>query len=208
LNKRRNSFEVAAQNQPLLEKVRIALGHGLGQRALQLMLEADISQFKEQEIQKILELMLSQGRAEEVLAQMREEFRRFLGMNYDWYKAQAAAALGNYEEAFHALESAADHLESICMQSALQLSSSQITHGDNPEVITGQRTLLELRRQQADFIALAGIIALEQGDVARARDQFIRAIGLGDGHAFIFESKPIATRYLELINGAASTSSR
>jgi hypothetical protein len=208
LNKRRNSFEVAAQNQPLLEKVRIAQNYGLGQRALQLMIEADISQFKEDEIQKILELMLSQGRAEEVLAQMREEFRRFMRMNYDWFKAQATAALGNYEEAYQALESAADSLESLCMQSALQLSSSQIMHGESKEVLIGQRALVELRRQQADFIALAGIMALEQGDIARARQQFIRAIGLGDGHAFIFESKPIATRYLELIDGAASTSPR
>src|SRR5262249_16064241 len=34
LNKRRNAFEVAAQNRPLFEKAQAAVNHGLGQRAL------------------------------------------------------------------------------------------------------------------------------------------------------------------------------
>jgi hypothetical protein len=204
LNKRRNSFEVAAQNQPLVRRVQIALGHGLGQRALQLLLEADMTQFKEDEIRLVLELLLSQGRAADVLQQMREEFRRFLGMSYDWYKAQSAAAMGNYEESYQALEGAIDHLENMCIQSAMQLSASQIIHGESGDVITGQRTLIELRRQQADFITLAGIVALEQGEIARARDQFSRALGMGAGHGFVFESLPIARRYLDFIQAAGA----
>ncbi len=210
LNKRRNSFEVAAQNQPLVQKVRIALGHGLGQRALQLMTEADISQFKEEEIKLILQLMLSQGRAAEVLLQMQEEFRRFLHMDYDWFKAQAAAALGNYEEAYLALEKPRPDqiVENICIQSAVQLSSSQLVSGESPEVVRNQRNLAELRRQQADFVALAGIIALERGDIANAREKFTQALALGDGPAFNFESRPIAIRYLRFIDEAATTAPR
>ena len=208
LNKRNNSFEVASQNRPLLERVRIALGHELGQRALQLMLEADISQFKEDEIRLVLELLLNQGRAEDVQAQMREEFRLFLGMNYDWFKAQAAAALGNYGDAYKALEGAAEHLDTMAAQTAVQLSAGQIVRGDSLEIVKAQRGLVELRRQQADFIALAGIIAIEWGDTKLARESFERALSLGSGQAFSFEGKGIANHYLQFIENASPTPKR
>src|SRR5262249_15310878 len=113
LNKRRNAFEVAAQNRPLFEKANVAFNHGLHQRALELMLESDMTSLNEQEVRFVLELLLMQGRADELEQVLREEFRRFLGINYDWLKAQSSAAIGNYDVAVKALENAADQLDSM-----------------------------------------------------------------------------------------------
>ena len=202
LNRRRNSFEVAAQNKPLLEKAQTAVLHGLGKHALDLMIEADSSAFGPDEIKFELELMLSQGRAEELEQAIKEDFRRFLGMNYDWFKAQAAAALGNYDEAYKALENAAEQLETMSIESALQVSVGQTLNGDSANA--AGKGLVDLQRQYAEFITLAGILALERGDIKLARSDFERALATGDKSTFFFESKPIVNHYLQFLDNAAA----
>jgi hypothetical protein len=202
LNKRRNAFEVAAQNRPLIEKARLAISHGLGQRALELMLESDMSALNEQEIRFVLELLLSQGRAEELEQVLREEFRRFLGISYDWFKAQASAALGNYDAAVKALENAADQVDNLFIEAALQVSLNRTFRGDTPGNVNAQRSIVELRRQQAEFLALAGMIALEQGKITDARANLEKSLTLGDPVEFQFDSKPIVKRYLRLLDRA------
>lgn len=204
LNKRRNAFEVAAQNRPLFEKAQLAVNHGLGQRALELMLESDMTALSEREIRFVLELLLSQGRAEELVQVLREEFRRFLPINYDWYKAQASAALGNYDEAIKALENAVEQIDNMVMESALQVAVNQTFQGETYGNVAGQRSLVELRRQQADFLALAGILALEQGKTVEARSSMEKSLALGANAEFQFESKPIVKRYLQFLDRAAT----
>ncbi len=148
------------------------MSHGLARQALEIMMESDLTALSEAEMRFVLELLLSQGRAEEVDRDLGEESRVRLGLSYDWYKAQASAALGNYDEAFKALENAADQLENAAVQTALQVSISQTFHGETPNNVNGQRSLVEVRRQQADFLALAGMIALEQGNNTEARSSF------------------------------------
>ncbi len=206
LNKRRNAFELAAQNRPLFDKARVAVGHGLGRQALEIMMESDLTALSEQEMRFVLELLLNQGQAEEVERDLGEESRVRLGLSYDWYKAQAGAALGNYDDAFKALENAADQLENAAGQMALQLSVSQTFYGENLNNVNGQRSLVEVRRQQADFLVLAGMIALEQGNNAQARATFEKALTISANAEFNFESKPIAKRYLQLLDKAAAAS--
>ena len=140
ITKRRNAFELAAQNRPLFEKAQIALSHGLGQHALEMMMESDLSSASEAEVKFVLELLLSQGRVEELEQVLREEFRRYLGMSYDWYKAQAGAALGNYDEAYDALVKAAEQIEDMVIEKALETAVSQTIHGDNLNNVNTQRT--------------------------------------------------------------------
>ena len=203
LTKLRNAFELAAQNRSVFEKANLAVRHGLGGRALELMMESDLSKLTEQEIKFVLDLLISQGRAEELQQGLREEFRRYLGVGYDWYKAQAGAALGNYEEAYKALENAAEELEGAAVGMALQSSVSQTLRGATPNNVEAQFSVVKLRQQQAEFLTLAGILALEQGSTDLARASFDRALAIGDANGFVFESKPVAKRYLEFLNAAA-----
>ena len=151
---------------------------------------------------RVLSLLLSQGRAEELAQVLREEFRRFLEINYDWFKAQASAALGNYDAAVKALENAAEQLDGMAIERALQVSLNQTFRGETPGNVNGQRSIVELRRQQAEFLALAGMIALEQGKTPEARELLEKSLGLGVTPEFQFESKPIVKRYLQLLNRA------
>jgi tetratricopeptide (TPR) repeat protein len=203
LTKLRNAFELAAQNRSVFEKANLAVRHGLGGRALELMMESDLSKLTEPEIKFVLDLLITQGRAEELEQVLREEFRRYLGVGYDWYKAQAGAALGNYEEAYKALENAAEQLEGAAVGMVLQITVNQTLHGATPNNIEGQFSVVKLRQQQAEFLALAGIIALEQGSTNLARASFEKALATGDATGFLFESKPVAKRYLEFLNAAA-----
>ena len=203
LTKRRNAFELAAQNRSTFEKATLAVRHGLGGRALEIMMESDLTKLTAQEMKFVLDLLISQGRAEDLQQYLREEFRRELGVGYDWYKAQAGAALGNYEDAYKALENAAEQLEGAAVGMALQLSVSQTLHGETPDNVNAQFSVVQLRQQQADFLALAGIVALEQGSTDLARASFEKSLAAGDATGFVFESKPIAKRYLEFLNAAS-----
>jgi tetratricopeptide (TPR) repeat protein len=114
-----NRYEVKAGQKPAVEKANIALQLGLGEKALQVLLESGPEEFGDVGTKLELHLLLSMGRIEDLREQLvpskDEETRTKLPgqMNnvlgtatYEQYRALLAAAEGDYKEADTFLEQA------------------------------------------------------------------------------------------------------
>lgn len=196
---RRNSFEIATQNQPLFAKAVGAARSGLGQRALSLLLELDLAKLSVQELTFLLDLLLQLGRPEDVHQYLKEEFRSELGFTYDWLRFLSEAALGNYERAGAYMDAIIDSQKEAASQMLVGLMHRQMLRGLTLESIQGQGMQVEQYRQVADFQVLRGMISLEQGKTAEAAANFRQALAISEHPEFYFESKPIAFYYLRTI---------
>jgi tetratricopeptide (TPR) repeat protein len=204
VTRQRNEYELSAANQPLITKVQLALGKGLGKRALDLLLEADPAQIAEAEAGLQLRLLLYTGRAHEVQDRIGEELKPVLGFDYEWDTILMDAALGNYAEAGAYLDQLIAGLEKANLESMLVQLRSQIFPFQRtlPGYLGGINNTVERVRQLADYRVLRGLLALEEGDIAQAERAFQRALDMGKDEPFAFESRPIAVRYLQLIHDA------
>ena len=102
-----NEFAVQATTLPLLRKVQSALEKGLAEKALQLLLDADLSKLKPLEAQiaaqSQMELLLATGRIQDLhdrLLSLNSEEGEKMGLErYNYYRYLLAAVEGNYAEA-------------------------------------------------------------------------------------------------------------
>jgi hypothetical protein len=76
--------------------------------------------------------------------------------------------------------------------------------GLNPASLYGTLSVPNRVRQLADWRVLGGMLALEEGANAAAAKHFRAALNLGDPENFAFDSRPLASRYLQLLQKAGS----
>jgi hypothetical protein len=202
VQRQQNDYELRAANQPLLVKAHLALERGLGKRALQVLLEADVSQFGPEEANLQVQLLLMTGRLDEVRDGLTPELRTVLGSNYDWYQALLGAASGDYGPTGEYLDKLIAESESSSAQLALSLLRGQTFQGFmGPGSLASLGNVAETVRQVAEYQTLRGLIALEAGDTATAAKYFQKALdtgGTGPAPLF-FDGRPVAARYLQLL---------
>jgi hypothetical protein len=114
-----NTYAVRTEKKRVMEKARIALELGLGEKALQALLDSDSLEFGKEGALLELDLLMRQGRLDELreqLAPEKEDIRKQLpeDMNsslgagsYETYRMLLAVAEGDYKEADAQLEEAA-----------------------------------------------------------------------------------------------------
>src|SRR5262249_324101 len=113
-----NRYEVQSDQKRVFQKAQIAMRLGLGDKALQVLLESEDLEFGKEGTQMELDLLLSMGRLEELREQLwpKDEKQREVipeGLNqalgigtYERYRFLLAAAEGDYQEADEFLEKA------------------------------------------------------------------------------------------------------
>ena len=113
-----NTYAVPSEKKRVMEKARIALELGLGEKALQVLLDSDSLEFGKEGAVMELALLMQQGRLDELreqLAPEKEDIRKQLpeDMNssmgqgtYETYRTLLAVAEGDYKEADASLEQA------------------------------------------------------------------------------------------------------
>ncbi len=206
---RQSDFELRSRDRPLAEKVGLARNHGLAKKALELLVYADASQIDVREAVQQLELLLTMGRLDTqddipgARERLQPELKPSLGFNYAWYMILLAAASGDYEQAGRAIDEAMASIEHSSTQIMLRLLQAQAFQGViNPSTFQALNGLLEQVRQNADFLVLRGMLALEEGDNPTAAKYFQQALDMSDQARFDFESRVLAVRYLQLIKAA------
>jgi tetratricopeptide (TPR) repeat protein len=117
-----NTYAVRAEKKSVLEKAQIALQLGLGEKALQVLLDSTALEFGPRGAQLQLELLMRQGRLDDLREQLtpedqkvREELPDQINASmgagaYERYRMLLALAEGDYKEADAALEKAAGKL--------------------------------------------------------------------------------------------------
>lgn len=210
IKSRMNQYEVSAANKPAGTKAQIALELGLAREALKVLLEADPTQVGPYEADLQLRLLILEGRGAEVRERLSPEFRGVMdGVNYEWYHALAAAAAGDYGQAGKYLDEAIVRLQRGTLETAAILLRRGAFQGVvSPSEFLSLMSLPNGTRQIAEFRAVRGLVALEEGDIAMAAAMFRASLDSGGPtHAqgerhFPFESRPIVLRYLREIANA------
>jgi tetratricopeptide (TPR) repeat protein len=186
---REDAYEVAARDVPVLERAVQASRRGLAGKALQVLLDSDVSAFGPRGVALELELLLQTGRAGEVRDWAGPEQETALGpVNYHWLRAQALASSGNYalaeEECAQmrkALSSDPKTGRPVRFRQLMSLLVGQAVLDEHPreasvpylfertygrmgfhQRVTGFARAL---RQEADVTVLRGLLALEEGRV-------------------------------------------
>ncbi|MCI0380767.1 MAG: hypothetical protein L0215_24555 [Gemmataceae bacterium] len=159
-------------------------------------------------------LLLMMGRGAEIDS-VWPEIEKALGPLYHEARAMHAAAMGDYagfDKAMVELEKRIDfeksaaHAGQVLAESLMLRASlgtplvarcAVIMRSD--AVLQGLNASLEnTMRQAADWRVLRGILALEGGDIAKAKQLFEQSLKITDTEIH-FADRPIAERYLELI---------
>ncbi len=200
--KRENSFATAAAGARVLDRANLAVRHGLGGKALDILLASDIAAFGPQGMELELELLLRTGRAKDVRDWTSSEHEAALGSpSYHWMRAQALAASGDYAlardecaELTRSIALPGQGQEPVRFREVMALTVGQALLEEQPAapLVPSLRqrlfsrlafqnrvpTLARNLRQEADTRVLAGLLALEQGEVGDAEDAFRAALAL------------------------------
>ena len=187
----------------VLDRVQVALRHGLTRKALEMLLASYPAIFGTPGAELQLELMLGAGRAYEVRAWLdpRHE-RQFGAKRYHSLQAQAAAACGDYAAAGAELDALCEPLrhvplspqQEVPVRSAVALRAAWAAL-NRPVAGEGAAGLARIAfyqfkaleplddpvaqmRQEADWRVLRGLLALEAGEVETARRHFRTALEL------------------------------
>ena len=178
----------------------MALELGLAGRARELLLESDVAAFGPRGMALELELLLRTGRASEVRDWTDPEQQEALGTSYHWLRAQALAASGDYALAEEECEELArtvapggqDAAERRRIREALATRLGQAVlegqpgGGVVPYLIRqalawrglNDRLVFfaQSEQREANATVLAGLLALEEGQVVQAKASFRRAL--------------------------------
>jgi tetratricopeptide (TPR) repeat protein len=198
---RESKHEVTASGLPVVERAYNAAGQGLQGKALDMLLESDISAFGPRGAALELELLLGTGRPENVLEWLGPELISQVGgaTSYHWIRIQALAATGNYEAAREACDDLAGILgpggpgqESGRLQNILAVTVGQRVLSEyaagaslpdlmreayeRSDFLRQVRGLAQSLRREADVSVLRGLLALEEGAVDAAEIAFRKAL--------------------------------
>jgi hypothetical protein len=217
----RNDFEVAAAKMKIKDRAVQAQAHGLGGKALEILLQADVASLGPNAVRMELELLFVTGRVPEVRAWMLPEHKNILGSeNYNFFRILLAATCGDYEQADAELAALSTHYDPPLHLNNTQLSLRQsIALGVGRFILEGrlQRDSLPqfldaigndalVLRKQAEASVLRGLFALERGDTRRAQD-FLGAglkvyqseAAVRTGRGLDFFGRPLAEHYWKML---------
>jgi len=197
---------------PRMQPLAAFRAFGLARQALTALAAQDPVDLSPEEADVLIFLHLTLGQAEQLRGQLTETQRTLLGpLDYEQYRVLQAAALGDYAEADRALErmlgSAPLKPTALPLLNMLQA----ITFGQLQPHVLNRRMLAPVMQDQAqiglrhflhqrkmkDLEVLRGMLALEVGDVDKAKKLFQQTLENSAG--IDFESRPIAVRYLQLL---------
>ncbi len=216
------------------QRASLAMKKGLAGRARDMLEESNVAAFGVQGMALELELFVRTGRLREVREWTEPEQRASLGPNtYHMVRIQGHAAAGDYaaaqEECFELAKSLAvggeEGDEPTPIRELMAMLVAQAVVDGKPAVglLTGlyhhstRRTDLRKRvaalgrtlRYETDVTVLRGLLALEEGDVAAARQALTAALAVwggaeaaAAGSGMDFGSRPAAQAYLELLGNA------
>jgi hypothetical protein len=138
------------------------------------------------------------------------ELKKLLGRELSWRQAVLAAAVGDYAQAAKLLAEIQPPPIRPARPPLAEMLQAASFGGLPPHplgrltmaLLVGQQynqAALTLARQSdaCNFLVLRGLVALDEGDTAAAKKHFREAVSLGN--LVPFESRPIAVRYLELL---------
>jgi tetratricopeptide (TPR) repeat protein len=209
----------------VLDRAVLARDQGLVGRALDVLLQSDISAFGASGMALELELLLRTGRVKDVRDWTDPDHQSALGPRYHWLRAQALAASGEYAAAQDEcrLLGAGDLtapggpravLAVVVGQAALDeqpgagglgwLIGRALPRADYDRRVTG---LTREIQRAADASVLRGLIALEAGDVGEAEVAFRLALdtwtdeaAARSGRGLDFTGRPVAQGCLKWID--------
>jgi tetratricopeptide (TPR) repeat protein len=224
---RESSYAAEAVRMSIVDRAVLAFEKGLAGKALQQLLDSDVSYFGTKGMIMELELLLRTGRVTDLLERISPEQKSALGApTYHWLRTQALAAAGDYlpaEEECAQLASAGLETEPLPPRELIALLAGQAVLNEQPSgasvanlpLFVFEQTLLPGRalpsakrlRQEANSNVFRGLLALEQGDVEEAEVAFRLALALwqddaaaASGAGMDFKDRPIAEgclRWLE-----------
>jgi tetratricopeptide (TPR) repeat protein len=202
VQKRADAATLASADAPTRQRAFVAVQNGLAGKALELLLESDLSAFGKEGMELELELLLGTGRPWDVQQWLRPEHAGDLGAaSYYWIRARAAAAAGDYTsaeedcaEAARAVARGPDSPQPVRLRENMAfLVATLVLDGHrsadsslanalarvNQAALAGQlQNLAQLLRQQADSTVLRGLLALEEGEWEEAELAFRAALTL------------------------------
>ncbi len=199
VRRREEVFETAKGNRRALDLARDAAGLGLANRALDILLKSDASEFGPEGVRLELDLLLWAGRVEDVRAWLDPDLAQSIGSaTYHEILACVAAATGNYREAGLEMRSVATALVRVptrlptpqtqaaydIARAMLSVPFANTTPGTFAHTVLVREGLLEevqqivssLRRER-NALVVAGLLALEGGQIEEAEDAFSLALG-------------------------------
>jgi tetratricopeptide (TPR) repeat protein len=205
-------------------RARAAMRRGLAGEARKILLESDVSAFGSEGAELELDLLLRTGRAEDVRDWSAADLRDLLGTTrYHWLRTQALAALGDYAAADAELTDLAGDDgpaparagTAFAALTGRALLDEQPGRLDPPAVFarvsarqafwSGLRQAVAGLAERADATVLRGLLALEAGDVGRARTALRAALACSPqepgGGGLDFQSGPVARGALGLVPG-------
>jgi tetratricopeptide (TPR) repeat protein len=226
IENREYSFLAASAGWKVGDRAAKASQEGLAGKALELLLESDVSAFGKQGMSLELELLLKTGQARKIVEWTGPEQQSALRGVYHLLRIQAQAALGNYDQA---REECAEMSDAMTRMPGGQntmgvreimagiigqnfLSESRIPNNLGDLILRSgqQQTFIERLqefsfslRKEADMIVLRGLLALEQGDSEEAEVAFRQALSLwknadaaARNEGLDFEARIVAQEYL------------
>ncbi len=184
----RQKTEANAANLTVLDRAKLALRNGLAGEALDLLLHSDVAVFGNQGLALEFDLLLATGRVVEARDWLAPEHRGAVGLlAYNWYEAQALAAMGDYAGASNVLST---QIASLPMThqvmntgevlKALGFSAREVLHRRQNAPRMGVGLLASLvsqfgascsqvlfeRRSRTEAHLLVAFLALEEGNLS------------------------------------------
>jgi tetratricopeptide (TPR) repeat protein len=219
VRERRNRYDTRALNLEVYPRADAAITAGLAKKALDILTHASYEDFGVEGAQLELELLLATGRCKEVREGMKPEFEDKLKRHvYRRLRILVAAATGDYVQADGDLALLAapptfDPREfgrkGVSMRAGVallvgrfilvttadaRLAALQLPH------MTRLGVFVAAVREQAELLAVRGLLALEQGAVGEARRQFGAALEVWREEAG--GALGLARHYLELMGAS------
>jgi hypothetical protein len=206
----------------LADRARMALQRGLAGKARALLLESDVSAFGPRGTELELDLLLRTGRPEDVRDWTAPEVQGSLGATqYHWLRIQALAAVGEYAAADTEVAElvGADRLAPARVAGRFAVRMGRALLDEQPAGlglpallgrVVAQFDFWHAMEQEkaalvrrADAAVLGGLLALEAGDVERARSAFRAVLAYAQdspaGGGLVFECQPVAQNALGLL---------
>ena len=181
----RDEWQKEAAGKRVGDRAELAARRGLAGEALRTLLESDVSAFGTPGLRLELRLLLGTGKAHQVIDAMEPDQQAVLGtLSYHWTRAEAFAALGDYDAALEECARLADPAGGNPSSGEGERAiisifvSRAVTEGipfgkSSPSACLAAQQQIELlhravsvvnqMRQRADAFALKGLLALEAG---------------------------------------------
>jgi tetratricopeptide (TPR) repeat protein len=216
---REAGYNAKADTLRVMDRALLAYGHGLAEKARDVLLESDVAAFGPEGLRLELELLLRTGRSKEVAEWTGPDTQGAIGTaTYHWLRIQAFAAEGDYalaEEECDVLASSAFGSETSPPVEVMALLVGQAVLDEQPvgacvpalawrsqnrlKLYQRSASLAKDLRQAANANVFRGLLALEEGNMDNAEIAFRLALALWQDDAAVpsetgldFNARPVA----------------